>query len=362
MPQPLRTALVGLGRAGHAHADCLVGLSDQFTLVAGCDSSSEARDHFQESFPQTTTYSDFGDLLETEKPEVVVLATTQAPRCALTLQAVDAGVRGIYAEKPMAVAWGDARRMVEACEARGVALVVNHQRRTLPVFRRARRLIDEGAIGEVKLIRASCAGDIMSDGTHLINTVNYLYGEAPARWVIGMLNLRPQDSLRKGETFTGRRYGHAVEYGGLALVEYEDRRRAEFHTGSLQIAGAAYQHYEIFGTKGRLLRPGDRADPPLLIQDDQAGGWRPVSPDNPGDFAPLKSLATPENYVSFARLVRGELTQHPLEGRSALRGHEILCAIYESARIRERVTLPLDQDAFALNEILAETDTAKPDS
>ncbi|MGH8017531.1 MAG: hypothetical protein ACREIA_04465 [Opitutaceae bacterium] len=69
----------------------------------------------------------------------------------------------------------------------------------------------------------------------------------------------------------------------------------------------------------------------------------------------MKSLAYPWNYDAFAKLVRGERDTHPLGVDSALATHEILMAIYESARLHERVHLPLAQESFPLDLILAET-------
>ncbi|MGH8017532.1 MAG: Gfo/Idh/MocA family oxidoreductase [Opitutaceae bacterium] len=107
---PLRTTVVGLREPGLAHAACVAGLPENFTLAAGCDISAEARAVFTSRFPAPAAYSDFGDMLARERPEVVVLATSETPRCALALQAVESGVRGLYVEKPIAVSLGEALR------------------------------------------------------------------------------------------------------------------------------------------------------------------------------------------------------------------------------------------------------------
>ncbi|MGD2175341.1 MAG: hypothetical protein PVJ27_08055, partial [Candidatus Brocadiaceae bacterium] len=107
-----------------------------------------------------------------------------------------------------------------------------------------------------------------------------------------------------------------------------------------------YQDYEIFGTEGRLRRKGDRADPPVLIQDSRAGGWRPVEVESQED-------AMTAGYRAFARMIR-EGSDHPLSGQSALRDLELVMALYESARTRQRIELPLRQDAFPLELMLAD--------
>ena len=48
------------------------------------------------------------------------------------------------------------------------------------------------------------------------------------------------------------------------------------------------------------------------------------------------------------------LTRAASPGESALKGHEIVMAIYESARTRSRIELPLKQDAFPLQVMVDE--------
>lgn len=350
---PLRTAVVGLGLAGKGHVARIVAEPADFTLVAGCDMSAEIRSVFAAEHPAVPLYGDFAEMLAREKPDALVIATSAPPRCVLTLRAVEAGVRGLYVEKPMAVSLGEARRMAEACEAKNVPLLVNHQRRTLPVFRAMRRLIASGAIGSLRSIRASCAGDLLSDGTHLIDSVRFLAGDAPAAWVAGTVTLQASGPERLADPrFTGMRYGHAVEHGCVGIMAFEGGARAEVHTGALQLPGTKYQFYEISGSEGRLMRDGDQA--PLLIQDRAAGGWREAAIEAADGEQPPRGLAHPENYRDFARLIRGERFVHPLAAASALADHEILIGILESARVHERITFPVAQEAYPVDLMRAE--------
>lgn len=352
----LRTAIVGLGGPGREHAKCLAGLTDDFEIVAGCDMAETARAAFAAEDPRARVYGDFAVLLAKERPDVVVLATSETPRCALTLQAVAAGVRGLYVEKPMAVSLGEARKMLATCTAKKIPLLVNHQRRTLTVFRKMRQLIADDAIGEVTLIRASCAGDLLCDGTHLVNMARFLYGDPPARWISAMVNLgEPAGPLWPGEPpFSGRRFGRAAERGAVAIVAFEGGGRAEFHTGALQIAGSQYQYYEVIGSKGRLLRNGDAANPPVLMQRESAAGWHAMSVDEAAVAAESRMLVPAENYLGLAAMMRGEAIEHPLDAHRAILDHEILMAAYESARRHERITLPLQEDAFPLELLMQE--------
>ncbi len=343
MAEKLTGAIVGCGRMGLRHAEAMRE-SGEFEVVAGCDVDLERARAISPN-----AYSDVREMLSAARPDVVCVATAGASHADLVVPIAQAAARprGICCEKPMAVGLGEARRMVEACRENGVALIVNHQRRLSAPLVTMRRLIEEGAIGDVYLIRASCPGDVLGDGTHAVDSVRHLAGDADVRWVIGQVYRdRPDESEPRSMTTKpsgGYRYGYPIETGAVATFEFSTGVRAELFCGATRLPGRAYQDYEVLGTKGRLWRAGDSADPPLLIQDAEGGGWRPVDVgDAGGQFDPMT-----EEYRLFARTLR-EGAPHPLSGDSALKGHEVLMAVHESARTNARIELPLAQGEFPL--------------
>lgn len=92
-------------------------------------------------------------LLADPEVEAVVLTTPPAGHEEQTVAAAAAG-KHILVEKPMAQDAAECARMVSACDRAGVALAVvsQHRFRAAPVA--ARRLIDDGAIGQVTMVRA----------------------------------------------------------------------------------------------------------------------------------------------------------------------------------------------------------------
>jgi predicted dehydrogenase len=339
--ETLRTAVVGAKGMGAYHLRHAAKLPE-FQVVATCDLNEEIAQSLASEFEGATAYHEYATMLRESRPDVVIIATTTATHTALTLQAVEAGVRAVHCEKPMAVSLGEARHMVEACRAKGVALLVNHQRRTFPVYREIRRLMESGVLGKIELIRASCAGDVLSDGTHLIDTVRHLNSDNEVNWVFGQVT-RQLDKTDE----SGFRYGHPIETGSMAILQFENSVRAEIFTGNMQQKGRLYQEYEVIGTEGRLHRNGDSSNPPLLIQDAQAGGWRPVVVEGSDDLSKTYSEMETEIFRRFADMIFDGAT-HPMAGDSGLKNQEIVMAIYESARLRARVDLPLQQDRFPL--------------
>lgn len=342
----LRTALVGCGGMGRGLMK-IVSAMPEFEAVAGCDVAENPLHAFAEQFPQAKTYTDFAQLLVVEQPDVVIIATNNVSHAPLTILAAEAGVSGVYCEKPMAANYADGLKMVEACKRTGTKLVVNHQRRLLPVFKTMRRMMEDGSLGSVELIRAGCAGDMLSDGTHLIDTVRYLAGDAAVKSVFAQIfRDKPDPDAPRGmgyDAMGGWRYGHPVENGAMAVLEFADGLRAEIFTGAMQPKGRRYQDYEVSGTKGRLHRAGDGAKPPLLMQTLDTAGWQPVEIETTdADYAIRTSLEL------FTRLIHRD-EAHPMSGESGLKDLEITMAIYESARQRSRITLPLEQMQYPLD-------------
>ncbi|MDW4497379.1 Gfo/Idh/MocA family oxidoreductase [Sulfitobacter sp. D35] len=81
-------------------------------------------------------------------PSGVVLATPNSHHKDGALECIAAGVP-VLIEKPIATGLADARRIVEAGEAAGVAVLTGHHRRHLPVVSAARERIERGALGRI---------------------------------------------------------------------------------------------------------------------------------------------------------------------------------------------------------------------
>jgi predicted dehydrogenase len=338
-------AVVGC-RMGLGHAKVLAALKE-YRLAAVCDMDEAAARKTSDACGGAPVYSDYKTMLKEVSPEAVVIATPNKLHALMTIEAAEAGVKGIYCEKPMASSLGEAKLMMAACEEQGALLIVGHQRRMDPVYRSMREYIVRGAIGELQLLRGSCAGDVLSDGTHTIDSMLYLSGEVEVNSLYAAVFRRQPDSEENPWAFTGWRYGHAVESAAMATIEFKSGIRAEMLTGDLRMPGRKYQDIEAIGTAGKLWIPGDQSNPPLLLTDSQAGGWRAAELlfDEAGGLLPV--------YKQFAQALRhGE--DHPLNGSNAYLAMEIVMGVYESARTRAPVKLPLRQERFPLELMLEE--------
>jgi myo-inositol 2-dehydrogenase/D-chiro-inositol 1-dehydrogenase len=95
-------------------------------------------------------------LLARSDVDAVIVTTPDQVHCQQTLQAAAAG-KHVLVEKPMAPTVAQCDEMIAACRAAGVKLAVVKTERYRGVTIRAKRLIDEGRIGAIWMLRTiSC--------------------------------------------------------------------------------------------------------------------------------------------------------------------------------------------------------------
>ena len=205
----LRCAIVGLTGIGTRHALGLLG-DERVTLVAGCDDgfaenaqlsedgASQAtaeqvgaafKANYAKAYPDLRIYSSHKEMLAAEgQLDIVTVGVSDHRHADIVVDAANAGVKGIFCEKPLATTMADTDRMVEACERNGTVLSVDHTRRFLPIWRYCKeQLVDKGAIGEVQYIISRLHGPrsmMWRNGTHNIDVMLWFANAKPS-FVVG---------------------------------------------------------------------------------------------------------------------------------------------------------------------------------
>lgn len=100
-------------------------------------------------------YSDATALINDPDVNAIYVATPPLQHEEYTIQALKAG-KPVYVEKPMAIDAAAAARMAQAARETGVKLCVAHYRRQQPLFLKLKSLLEEGAIGEPRLVNLHC--------------------------------------------------------------------------------------------------------------------------------------------------------------------------------------------------------------
>ena len=149
----LRVGVVGSGFMGRTWSEVAANHAQGTRLVAvagGRRAPKLAEDYGVPVERTPEVLIDRGDV------DLVVLASPPAVHVAQTLAAAAAG-KHVLVEKPMAQDPGQCAAMVEGCRAAGLRLSVVSQHRFRDTPAAAKRLIDEGAIGDVRMIRLTGA-------------------------------------------------------------------------------------------------------------------------------------------------------------------------------------------------------------
>ncbi len=141
--------LLGSGFMAHTYAECLAKHVPDGRLVAvagGSRAPGLADEYGVAAEPSAEA------LLARPDVDAVIIATPHSTHLPLTRAAAAAG-KHVYIEKPMAVTLAECDAMIAACEAAGVLLNVNNVTRHRASPRTAKRLLQEGRIGDLRIVR-----------------------------------------------------------------------------------------------------------------------------------------------------------------------------------------------------------------
>jgi predicted dehydrogenase len=333
MPK-LRVAFIGTGRKperagpmGYAmayqHGNAYKLLPEAVEMVAAADIRPENAEAFAANFGFTDIYTDYHEMLAKVKPDLVSICTWPHLHAQMITDCAAAGVPAIHSEKPVAYAFGDAKRCVAACEKSGTKLTFNHQRRYGKPFAGAKRLIDAGAIGEVQKIEIGI-GDLFDYGSHNFDMANWFNGERNTKWVLCGLDYTKENVI----------FGTHNENHAIALWEWENGVFGSAATGA---AGASVGcHHRVIGSDG-IIEIG-RTDKPVLRWLSAGQDWQEDACDGESCHGPNfieRCLADVVDAIQTGR-------ESMMNAKNALRATEQIFACWESVRRRGMVNLPLD--------------------
>lgn len=250
--------------------------------------------------------------------------------------------------------------MIEACRAGGVILAIGHMRRFNKAFRLAKRLISDGALGQIALIRSqwddpdpagyytnrgyrasvSSLGGLFQDrGTHVSDLATWWTDSAPTTV---SACIRAIAKARVNEDMV------------CCTIEYRNGAISTFESTSISNTPWREEH-RIFGTDGTLVIRAERlpsisTEPPrmLLYRNARKRGNCEIA-----DVTPYNELsniddeqAAHNNYLLELEDFAGSVAEgrspevSGVEGRSAI---EVVNAAYISAARAEKVSIPLEE-------------------
>ncbi len=144
----MKYALIGCGRISPNHIEA--AKNNHLDFVAMCDILPEAMAEKSERFglDSVKKYTDYNEMLATEKPELVAVATESGKHAAIALQCIAAGCNLII-EKPVALSISDADAIIRAGHDAGVVICTNHQNRFNKSVQYIRKALEAGRFGKL---------------------------------------------------------------------------------------------------------------------------------------------------------------------------------------------------------------------
>lgn len=345
----MKYALIGCGRISPNHIEA--AKNNNLNFVAMCDIVPEAMWKKADQFKLDTVrqYTDYKELLEKEKPELVAIATESGKHAAIALDCIAAGCNVII-EKPIALSIADANAIIEAGYKAGVVVCANHQNRFNKSVQYIRKAMEEGRFGKLShgaahirwnrgkdyYEQAPWRGTWAQDGGCLMNQC--IHNIDLLRWMMG-------DDIDEVMAYTDQIMHPYLEAEdlGLALVKFSNGSYGLIEGTTNVFPKNLEETLYIFGEKGMAKAAGTSDN---IIEE-----WR--FDDNIDDSETVIETycENPPNVYGFGHtplyadvIDAIETERQPLvDGEAGKRALELVLAIYKSAAEHRAVKLPLDE-------------------
>lgn len=313
----------------YAHADGYVA-TGRCELAAVADIRDDRAADFADTYGigQEGRYADYQRMLAEAELDIVSVCTWMHLHEPMVLAAVEAGVKAIHCEKPMADTWAGARRMATAAAEAGVQLTFNHQRRYGEPFQMAKELLDAGQIGQLE--RFECEfGNLYDTGTHFIDMLSMYNDETPAKWVLAQIDYRTENLV----------FGSHNENQQVVLFEYQNGVFGFVYSGATGGGKPLGVVNRLIGSEGVIdVGLGHGADGAIRWRKQGEAEWRRPDTGGAGIHGPNFIERAVADVVDC--LASGRKCQ--LDASNALIATELIFGAYESSRRRSRIDFPLD--------------------
>jgi len=282
----INVGMVGYKFMGKAHSNAYRALPMFFpehikpNMKVICGRNAEAVKEAANKFGWDEHVTDWKDLLNRDDIDLVDINAPSNVHKEIAIEAAKAG-KHLYCEKPLALTLEDSRDMLAAVETSGVKHMVGFNYRFAPAVLLAKKLIDEGRLGEIYHFRGFFLQDFIVDpdfplvwrlqkeiagsgshgdlGAHLIDMAHFLVGDMSE--VIGMsetfIKERPLPDDMTGLSATsskgGKRGPVTVDDATLFLTRFKNGALGSFEATRFATGHRSTNSFEINGSKGSVI-------------------------------------------------------------------------------------------------------------
>jgi predicted dehydrogenase len=339
----------GKGNYGH-DLDLSFRKIPRATVVGVADPDEKGRTEAVRRIGAARGYADYREMIRTEKPDIVVICPRHVvQRLEMVTAAAEVGAHA-FVEKPFATSLEEADGMLATAAKHKIKLAVSHSVRLHPSILHAKKLVDEGLIGDLLEVRTrgkedhrAGGEDWMVHGPHVLSLMRLFAGEP--LWCSGRVTVKGRDATKDDRREAGEPVGWVA--GDNLRAEYAFPGGVHgFHAS--QSAGAPVtERFQValYGTKGVIIIHIS-FDPtivhladPLWSSGKSGAAWKPL---------PGLPVCEPWKAEDAARritedLIRSVETGAPsaVDHQEAIRTLEMVLAVYASHLSGARVPFPL---------------------
>ena len=369
-PLKLRVGVIGhTGRGNYGHGLDTVWLKVPETeIVAVADPNENGLANACKRLQTLNGFGDYRKMLRETKPDIVAVCPRHADQHHdMAMAAIEAGVRGIYIEKPFVRTPAEVDSLATACKKHGTKIAIAHRNRWHPMLAVIDKFIADGQLGKLLEIRARGKGDRRGGGedlwvlgSHIMNLIHY-FGGTPRTCSARMFqDGQPVTAahVKPGNEGLGPLAGNSLH------ARYEMERGTIAYFDSIANDGTQNHGFglHLIGSKGIIAIRADRQPFAYCVPGNPLGPtresrpWIPFTTDGLGEAeSKLEAVQAIHNHVTPAKdLVRAiHEDRQPLcnlaEGGMTV---EMICGVFESHRQNgAAVPIPLKERDNALAKL-----------
>jgi UDP-N-acetylglucosamine 3-dehydrogenase len=152
----IRVGMVGMGGISYIHEAGYQESGDLAEIVAMCDVDEETARN-RAAAHNATVYTDYHALIADPNVDLVDITTPHRMHYPTALAALERG-KHVLVEKPMAMTGAQAHHLVQVARQAGLRFTVAENTRFVTAYLAAEKLLREGALGDIRLVRTMIAG------------------------------------------------------------------------------------------------------------------------------------------------------------------------------------------------------------
>lgn len=333
MSKKIRFAIYGCGLIANTHVRALQSM-EKAEIAGVCDLKPERAREFANKYGVERVFQNYNEVLDSPDVDVVCVCTPSGTHAELGIMALERG-KNVVLEKPMAITVADCDKIIAAKEKSGKRVLVISQLRAHADVRRAKSIIDSGALGKLcvcdvfmKYYRPETyyhsswrgtkamdgGGALMNQGIHGVDILLHLCGDV--KDVRSIVRTQYHDI--------------EVEDTAVAILEFENGA-----VGMIETTTCAYPGFnrriEISGSDGSIVL-NEGALERLVLRNEGVNEYTPIEISEKASDPRISDITDHKNQISeFVEVLLGDETIAYCDEHEGRRAVALIEKIYNSS-------------------------------